>query len=408
MIRAAIAGATLLVATPLAAQPAAPWVASWTAAQQSPEPIARLPDDRLAGATLRQALRLSLGGARLRIVLANDAGDAPLQIAGVHIARAVAGGSPVIEVDSDHAVTFGGRAIANVPAHGRLVSDPVDLATAPLARLSVSIRFAQAPAQQTGHPGSRSTSWLAPGDQVAAATLTGAVRFEHWWQLAGIEVEAPGAAGAVVALGDSITDGRGSDPDRNDRWPDLLAERLQAAPGTRGWAVANEGLGGNRLLADGIGPSALARFDRDVLAQPDVRCVVLLEGINDLGQFTRAGPQPPPAHLQLRAKIIGAYQQLIARAHARGIRIVGATILPDGGNAAYHPTPLGQADRRAINDWIRQPGHFDAVIDWDAAMRDPADPDRLRPSYDSNDHLHPSRAGYQAMAAAIRLEDLLP
>ena len=214
---------------------------------------------------------------------------------------------------------------------------------------------------------------------------------------------APAGAAAIVVLGDSITDGYGVQPNTDTRWPDFLARRLQADPRTRHLAVLNHGIGGNRMLLDGLGPNALARFERDVLAQPGVRYLILLEGVNDLGTLTRDAPATPEAHRALVEGIIGAYRQMVERARARGIRAIGATILPYGASEYYHPNALNEADRQAINAWIRAPGHFDALIDFDAMIRDPAAPTRMRADLDSGDGLHPSIAGYEAMAEAVPL-----
>jgi len=206
-----------------------------------------------------------------------------------------------------------------------------------------------------------------------------------------------------VTLGDSITDGHGATTNQDDRWPDAFAERLRANPATRDIGVLNHGIGGNRLLLDGLGPNVLARFDRDVLAQPGVRTLIILEGINDLGTLTRDKPATPEAHQALVKGMIGVYAQMIDRAQARGIKVIGATILPDGASAYYHPDAQNEADRQAVNAWIRAPGHFDAVADFDAVTRDPADPTRMRKDMDSGDGLHPNPAGFRAMAAAVPL-----
>jgi lysophospholipase L1-like esterase len=259
------------------------------------------------------------------------------------------------------------------------------------------------PGQQTGHPGSRATSYLARGDVVAAADLLDATKVEHWYFLAGVDARSSMMAASVVALGDSITDGHGSTTNGDDRWTDVLAERLQAAPATRFVGVLNEGIGGNHLLIDGLGPNALARFDRDVLAQPGAHTLIVLEGVNDLGGLARGGDVAESEHHALVARILAAYQQIVMRAHAHGIQVAGATILPYTGSDYYHPTAASEADRVAVNEWIRAAGHFDAVIDFDKVMRDPAHPDRLLPAYDCGDHLHPSPAGYRAMGEAIPL-----
>ena len=374
------------------------WVPSWTASLYQVEPDAHLPDEQLTDATLRQAVRISTGGRRIRIVLSNVAGNQPLAISGIHVALSGAPGTASIQPQSDREVLFGMRPSVVVPAGGKAISDAVDMRVQPLARLSISLHFVASPDQQTGHLRSLSTSWITHGDQLGAVTLSSAASLEHWYQVAVVQVEAPDPR-LIVALGDSITDGSRSTPNGNERWPDLLAERLQKSTATRRWAVANQGLAGNRLLAYGRGPSALARFDQDVLSQPHARTVVLLEGINDLGQFAQTTPRPGSRRAFVR-QIVGAYRQLISRAHAHGLRIVGATLLPYSGSD-YHPTPLDERDRLAINDWIRVPGHFDAVIDWDAVMRDPHDPSRLEPALDSGDHIHPSPAGYRVMTDAI-------
>jgi lysophospholipase L1-like esterase len=243
---------------------------------------------------------------------------------------------------------------------------------------------------------------------VSAADLPEAKRVEHWYQVSGIDVVAAQKSAAIVVLGDSITDGHAATTNGNDRWTDVLAARLQGSAATRNVAVLNEGIGGNHLLTDGLGPNALARFDRDVIAQAGVRYVIVLEAINDLGDLTRAADVSVEAHSEMVQRIIAAYEQIISRAHAHGIEAIGATILPDMGSTYYHPGPSNEADRQAVNAWIRAPGHFDAVIDFDKTMKDPQQPDRLLPAYDSGDHLHPSPSGYQAMGETVRLSLFAP
>jgi lysophospholipase L1-like esterase len=214
---------------------------------------------------------------------------------------------------------------------------------------------------------------------------------------------APAGAATVVALGDSITDGHGATTNGNDRWTDVLAARLQGSPKTRKVGVSNQGIGGNHLLTDGLGPNVLGRFDRDVLAPTGVRWAILFEGVNDLGGLARTEEVTSAEHAALVQRVLAAYQQIIERAHAHGVRLFGATITPYVGSDYYHPTPLSEADRQAVNNWIRTPGHFDAVIDFDTVVRDPQQPDRLLPAYDCGDHLHPSPAGYRAMGESIPL-----
>jgi lysophospholipase L1-like esterase len=230
-----------------------------------------------------------------------------------------------------------------------------------------------------------------------------ATTFAHWFQISGVEVDAASNAAAIVTLGDSITDGHGATDNGNDRWPDDLAARLQKATALRTRAVLNAGLGGNRVLLDGQGPNALARFDRDVLAQPGVRYVIVFEGVNDLGMSTKDGEITPEEHAALVAHIIGAYQQMIDRAHMAGLKIYGATITPYQGFDFYHPTDANEADRQAINAWIRTPRHYDAVLDFDRIVADPAHPSQLLPKYDSGDHIHPNAMAYHAMADSIPL-----
>jgi lysophospholipase L1-like esterase len=380
------------------------WAGAWASSQQVPEKQNALPDGALDDATLRQVVRLSRGGSRLRVRISNAFGTTPLHLTGVHVARAKAPGSPAIDPKSDHALTFGGHADVTVPAGAEYWSDPLDFDVKALASLSVSFHVDHAPAQQTSHPGSRTTSFLVHGDKVADADLPGATTFAHWFQLSGVDVAAPTDAATVVTLGDSITDGHGATTDKDDRWPDVLAKRLQASGDTRRLGVVNAGIGGNRLLLDGAGPNALARFDRDVLAESGVKWIIVLEGVNDLGTLTRVAPATPEAHAELVRHIIGAYEQIVARAHAHGVKAVGATILPYGGSDYYHPDAINEADRLAVNRWIREPGHFDAVVDFDAATRDPKHPERMRPDVDSGDHLHPGPAGYRIMGDAIPLK----
>ena len=379
------------------------WVGSWASGQQIPEPRNALAPEDLRDATLRQIVHLSAGGGVLRVRLSNAFGTEPLHITSVHVARPLSLTTGRIDKATDTALTFAGQPDVTIPAGAEYDSDPVTFSAAALSDMAVTMHIEAPPAQQTSHPGSRETSFLAHGDQVAAATLKDVKTFEHWFFLSGVDVEAAQSAQAIVAFGDSITDGHGATTNGNDRWPDDLARRLQGNPATRGFGVLNAGIGGNRMLLDGLGPNALARFDRDVTAQTAVRTVILLEGINDLGTQTRLHPVSQAGHDELVHAILAAYAQVVLRAHAQGIRVMGATITPDGGNGYYHPDALNDADRQRINGWIRTPGHFDAVVDFDKVVRDPAHPDQLLPAYDSGDHLHPSPAGYRAMAAAIPL-----
>lgn len=383
------------------------WVGSWASSQQIPEPRNALPAAALEDATLRQIVHLTVGGRELRVRLSNTFGKAPLTILAVHVARPLSRATGRIDPATDEALTFAGSPSVTIPAGADYWSDPIRFDARPLSDLAITMYIEVPPQRQTSHPGSRETSFLVHGDHVADARLPGAMKFSHWFQISGVDVSERGRGAAIVALGDSITDGHATADNSNTRWPDDLARRLQASPATRGLSVLNVGTGGNRLLLYGLGPDALARFDRDVLAQTGVRYLIVLEGINDLGTSTRLAPISAAQHTLLVQRIIGAYQQIILRAHQHGITVIGGTITPDGGNDYYHPSAASEADRQAINAWIRQPGHFDAVVDFDRVVRDPKHPDRLSPAYDSGDHLHPSPAGYRAMAAAIPLSVFL-
>jgi lysophospholipase L1-like esterase len=380
------------------------WVASWATAQMIPAAKDALPAADVTDGTLRQTLRLSTGGGRIRVKLSNTFGTEPLKLAGVHVALGAGSGSARIAPASDRALAFSGHADVTIPAGAEYLSDPIDFPAAPLASLAITIRFVGAPpAQQTSHPGSRTTSWFGPGDQLTSPELAGAKSLDRWFVIAAVDVQRPAGA-SLVTFGDSITDGYGVTTNGDNRWPDILAARLQADPRTKGVGVLNAGIGGNRLLLDGLGPNAMARFDRDVLNQAGVKYVVVLEGVNDLGTLTRDQPASPEAHAALVARMITSYDQMIRRAHERGLKIYGATIMPYGGSGYYHPDAANEQDRQAINAWIRTPGRFDAVIDFDKVMGDPANPSKLSPAYDSGDGLHPSLAGYKAMADAVPLE----
>jgi len=377
------------------------WVGSWATSQQLPEPHNALPTEDLRDATLRQIVHLSIGGTELRVHLSNRFGTEPLHFTAVHIARATSPASPKIVEGSDKALTFSGRPDVIVPAGADYVSDAIAYPVAPLSDLAITLYLDQPPASQTGHPGSRTTSYLVHGNQVAAADLPDAKKVEHWYFVSGIDVTAAANSAAIVALGDSITDGHGATTNGNNRWPDLLAKRLQATPAAQALGVLNHGIGGNHLLHDGLGPGALNRFDHDVLAQAGVRYLIVLEGVNDLGNLARTAEVPQAEHDALVERLISAYEQIVTRAHAHGIKVFGATVMPFVGSDYYHPSPTTDADRQKINDWIRTPGHFDAVIDFDKVTRDPDHPDRLLPAFDCGDHLHPSPAGFRAMADAM-------
>ncbi len=380
------------------------WIVSWGASQQIPEPANALQPEDLRDATVRQIVHLSVGGAALRVHISNAFGTEALHLTSVHIAHPVSPSSSSIDPATDKALTFAGRNDVIVPPGAEFVSDPVNYPVAPLSDIAVSFHLDTPPARQTGHPGSRATTYYVHGDAVAAANFAEAKHADHWYMLSDIDVLSSAKdAAAVVALGDSITDGHGATTNGNDRWTDIFAARLQAEKKTRDIGVTNQGIGGNHLLTDGLGPNALARFDRDVIVQAGVKWVIVFEGVNDLGGLTIQHPVSQQEHDAFVARILAAYQQMIARAHAHGIRVIGATITPFVGSGYYHPDAANEADRQAVNAWIREAGHFDAVVDFDAVIRDPKNPERMLPSFDGGDHLHPGPAGYRAMGEAIPL-----
>jgi lysophospholipase L1-like esterase len=377
------------------------WVASWATSPQSDDGSALKPED-LRDGTLRQIVRLSLGGPRIRLRVSNLYGKDALHLTSVRVAKAVGAGSAKIVAGTDKEVLFSGKTDVIVPEGADYVSDAIDLPAAALSDLAITMQVAEVKGL-TGHPGSRASSFWAAGNALSAEDLPEAKKVTRWYFIAGIDVAAPTDAFAVVALGDSITDGHGATTDGNDRWPDTFAKRLQANAATKKVSVVNQGIGGNRLLIDGVGANALARFDHDALAQAGVRYVIVLEGINDLGMLTHEKEVSDAEHEAEVKRVTGAYEQIIWRAHAQGIKVIGATVMPFTGSAFYHPNAKNEADRQAVNAWIRTPGHFDAVVDFDKLTRDPAHTEMLLPEFDSGDHLHPGPAGFTAMAEAIPL-----
>lgn len=392
--RALLGGLALsLLAAPALAAPDG-WSTSWASAQMTPTGDNALPATDQSDVTVRQIIHISQGGSKLRIRVSNAMGSTPLRLRDVHVALGRLG-SAAIDSDTDQAVHFGGNNEVLIPAFGDYISDPVDINVPDGASLAVSFYLPGPVAQQTGHPGSRTTTFIVHGDHSDEADLPNAEKRVNWFNLSGVDVRNDDAT--IVALGDSITDGHGVETDSDGRWTDVLAGRLK----DKDIAVVNEGIGGNRLHLDGLGPSAISRFDRDVLSISGAKWVIVLEGVNDLGVATREASLPPEVHDALVGQIISDYQQLIYRAHAHGLKIYGATIMPFTGNDYYHPDALVEADRQKINSWIRHSGAFDSVIDFDAVVRDPKAPDHLLPALDSGDHLHPNMAGYKAMGDAI-------
>lgn len=399
ILAAAATGAAAQTAQPTQAN----WVATWGTSVQAADPQDNqkpLDADDLTDTTIRQVVHLSVGGSALRVVFSNTFGTQPLVIDAASVALPV-GTSAAILPGSDHPLLFSGRPSVTIPVGANYISDPVTLAPLPLSNLTITFHLPAAPVGQSAHPGSRETSFLLHGNHVSDADLPGAEKIVRWFQIAEVDVTG-GARGAVVALGDSITDGHAAITDGNTRWPDYLAAHLHAG-GVTDIGVVNEGIGGNHLLTNGLGDNVLERFDRDVLSPAAGRYILVLEGINDLGGLGRRPDVTPAQHTDLVQRIEAAFMQIIERGHAHGMRVYGATITPDGGSGYYHPSADDEAARQAINAWIRQPGHFDGFVDFDQVVRDPAHPDQLLPAYDSGDHLHPGPAGYKAMGEAVPL-----
>ncbi|MGO9337839.1 MAG: SGNH/GDSL hydrolase family protein [Terracidiphilus sp.] len=390
------------------------WVSAWSTAVQAPIVAPGLPPVPVfENQTIRMVVRPTIGGQRVRIRFSNAFGSSPLEIGAVHIALTERGGT--ISPDSDRQLTFNGSTSVLIPLGAPMLSDPIDFKVAPLAELTISVFIPNETRASTTHALAQHETYIAgPGDLTGKAEMPSATVSAAWFWLAGVEVSTSDQCAAIVALGDSITDGAGAKPGEYNDWPDQLAKRLTADKGSPCLAVLNEGIGGNRVLHDIAGVNALARFDRDVLAQPGVVDLIILEGINDIGWphmqlgSSKEGAAPktsPFSHQGVSSKdLIGALQQLIDRAHQHGIRVFGATLTPYEG--ADYFTQDGESTREELNDWIRTSGAFDGVIDFDAVVRDPSHPSRFREDYQSGDHLHPSPAGYEAMAAAIRLSDL--
>ena len=384
------------------------WVTTWAtatfarASQAEPEtgqaPAGQPALPRFSNQTLRQIVHTSLGGEQIRVVLTNTFGTAPLDIGAGRVALRLT--ESEIVPGSDRALMFGGRSSASVPAGAVMVSDPVTLTVPALSDLVVDVHLpgdtGAGPSPLTSHGLALQTSYVSTaGDHTGAAEFPVASTTTSWFFLARVEVLAPEDVGAVVALGDSITDGNRSTVDANGRWPDHLARMLASRAVPMG--VVNMGIAGNRLLNGGLGPGALARFDRDVLAAPGATHLVVMEGINDIGGGVGADD------------LVVAHRQIIARARAGGLMVIGATLTPfeDATFADYY-APDHEAARQALNQWIRTSGVYDAVIDFDAAVRDAARPTRLQTQYASPDYIHPNDAGYRRMADTVDLELFAP
>ena len=397
----------LSLALPSLSSAAAPahWIATWCA---SPAPLLSSPEERkkanleFQDQTIREIVHASIGSNTVRVRLSNAFGKQTVDIGSAHIALRDKASS--IEAGSDRALSFGGRPSVSIPPNALILSDPVTLDVPASADLAISI-YVPRPATGAGiHYSAQQTSYIASGNQTTAASLEDATTTTSWIFLSGVDVLTRDSGATIVAFGDSITDGAKSTVDANLRWPNILSNRLLAKH--KNFGVLDAGIGGNRILHDAsanvrFGINALARFDADVLAQADVKYLIVLEGINDLGH---AGTSAPASETVSADDIIAGMKQMIERAHEKGIAVIGATLTPfEGASSPGYFSPEKEVKRKVINEWIRTSKAFDGVIDFDKAMRDPQNPDRMLSAYDSGDHLHPGDAGYRAMGESIDL-----
>ncbi len=390
------------------------WVATWAASPQAraggppraaapatpggaPAPATPAQPTSFNRQTIRMVVPTSIGGSRVRVELSHAYGMSAVAIGEAHVA--VHAGKGAIVPNTDRELKFGGKPSFSIPAGATAVSDPVDLAVPKLGELAVSIYFPSDTGVLTMHSTGLHTTYIIAGDVPGVASFAEVPTSRSWYFLSSVDVTAPASTELIVAYGDSITDGATSTVDANASWPSRLAARLLSNTSAANFAIVNQGISGNRVLRDGTGTNALARFDRDVIAQPGVKFVMILEGINDIGNASRANFEGE--NNVTADDLIGGMKQLIERAHMHGIKVVGCTLTPYGGAGYY--SDKGEEIRTAYNNWIRTGRAFDAVVDFDKATQDPANPKQIRPAYNIMDHLHPNDAGYKAMADAVSL-----
>ena len=401
------------------------WVGTWAAAPQQgrggPPPAAQANpagarggggDGQRAGGpppaptsfkdqTVRMVVRTSLGGRRARVTLSNAFGNTPLSIGSAHIA--LRSKESAITAGSDRALMFNGKPSVTIAQGASMTSDPVDLEIPALGDLAISVYIPGDSGQLTTHGTGLHTTYIAQGNVTTAPVLDTMTTTRSWYWISSVDVMAPADAGAIVAFGDSITDGATSTNDADRSWPSVLAARLIASPGAPKLSVLNLGISGNRILADGAGVNALARFDRDVLGQAGVKWLMIMEGINDIGGTT--GPprgNAPPQNPVTAEDLILPMKQMIERAHAHGIKVIGCTLTPYQGAGYY--SDKGEEVRMAVNQWIKTSGAFDSVVDYDRVTQDSANPKTFKPTFNISDHLHPNDVGYKAMADSVDLK----
>lgn len=370
------------------------WVGTWSAAPQLVEPGNMPPSPGLDNNSLRQVVRVSIGGDTLRVKFSNEFSLSPVILKSVQIAVST-GGHTICE-SSNKELKFNGNSEVIMNAGHIVTSDPIAFKLTPRMDVAITINYGQTSATTTGHPGSRTTSYLLAGNTSASADFTAGITTDHWYNINTIDVWTPSSAACIAILGNSITDGRGSITNLQNRWPDVFSESLLKNPGTQQVGVLNMGIGGNCVLSGGLGPTGINRFERDILDQSGIRWAVVFTGVNDIG-----GVKTAEAATTKTTELIAAFRLMITKAHAKKIKIYGATILPFNGNG-YH-NEYSECCRTAVNQWIRAAGNYDAYIDFDKAMQSPQDSTKLVSTY-QNDGLHPDAAGYKTMGEFVDVD----
>ncbi|SFC91348.1 Lysophospholipase L1 [Zunongwangia mangrovi] len=371
------------------------WVGSWSTAPQLVEPRNVPPSPGLTGNTLRQIISPSLGGKSIRLKFSNEFSDRPVEMKAVEIA--IVTEQPSIDISTKKTLKFDGEEGVTMPAGEAVFSDALTFEFDPRTKLAITIKFGETAEKITGHPGSRTTSYLVEGNQeIAEEDFTNAVTTDHWYAINTLEVMAGENASAIAILGNSITDGRGSGTNKQNRWPDILAESLLQHSETKNVGVLNMGIGGNAVLRGGLGPTGLNRFDRDILSQSGVKYLIIMEGVNDLG-----GTPDSTAAFNVANGLIEAYKTMIDKAHTKDIKVYGGTITPI--EKSFYYKDYREEARQRVNDWIRNSGAFDAVIDFSKFLENPDEPNVIHPDLQSGDYLHPNEKGYKVMGESIDL-----
>lgn len=370
------------------------WTGTWATAPQLVEPNNMPPAPGLSGNTFRQIVRVSIGGEVVRLRFANLFSKDSTVIKSVTIAEAKDGSN--VDPKTLKELKFNKRRGVAMKPREDVLSDPLKFKLKPGSRLAITIAFGKVSQTLTGHPASRTTSYILTGDNAASTDFAGAIPTDHWYVINRIEVQTPPEAAAVAVLGNSIADGRGSGTNKQNRWPDILSQRLLDNKASSNIGVLNLGIGGNCVVRGGLGPTALNRFDRDILSQNNVKWLIVTIGVNDIGGIRSAEDAP-----KLVDDLINAYSQLIDKAHAKGMKVYGATIMPFA--KSFYDKDFRIEAREKVNEWIRTSGKYDAVIDFDALMHQPDDPKTILPDMHDNDFLHPNQAGYKKMGEAVDL-----